>query len=60
MNQADLLLAQWNTANSFLDALEGHEKEELFDFMMNLAIALAILGYSIDSSWQWQKANDDA
>jgi hypothetical protein len=61
MNEVDAetFITQWDLANEMLDELEGREKEDLFDFMMWIAINLADLGYSIDSEWQWQKVGAD-
>jgi hypothetical protein len=33
--------------------LEGKEKDELFDYMMHLAMQLASLGYTITEEWKW-------
>ena len=59
MEEAAELIAEWDLANEMFNELEGRAKEDLFDFMIQLAIDLECLGYSIDLEWRWQKVGAD-
>ena len=51
--QADELIEQWELANEWLEHLEGREKENTFDLMLEAAISLSRAGFKLTPDNHW-------